>query len=111
VRRRGTIRRRGRNSWQIKAAGRDPLTGKYRPVFRTVRGTEQKAQRALTALIADIDKGVLADPGAMTLGRYLSEEWLPAISRVAKTGRPLAPTTRDRYMGAVEKITPTTSAP
>ena len=49
------------------------------------------------------DEGRLAD-GRQPLATYLSEEWLPAVSAVSKRGRPLAPTTRERYGDAVKHV-------
>ena len=42
----GSLRQRGPNVWQIRvSAGRDPATGRYRYVSRTVEGGKRAAQR------------------------------------------------------------------
>src|SRR5919106_1577635 len=50
---RGSIRKRGTNSWEIRIyAGTDPDTGRRRQLSRTVRGSRTQAQRELRALAA-----------------------------------------------------------
>lgn len=50
---RGSIRKRGRNSWEIRVyAGTDPDTGRRRQLSRTVQGSRTQAQRELRALTA-----------------------------------------------------------
>jgi integrase len=50
---RGSIRKRGRNSWEIRVfAGTDPETGRRRQLSRTVQGSRTQAQRDLRALAA-----------------------------------------------------------
>jgi integrase len=60
----GHIRQRGQESFEIKAfAGRDPLTGRDRYIYRTVKGTRKVAERELTALLSDLDdRKVIAGP-------------------------------------------------
>ena len=58
----GSIRQRSPTTWQIRvSAGRDPVTGRYRYVSRTVEGGKRDAQRAAAALTQDVDQGV-AEP-------------------------------------------------
>ncbi len=70
----GSIRQRGKQSWEIRAfAGKDAETGKKRYVTRTVRGERREAEVALGRLLAEIDDGqhaVLAG----TVGE-LCERW------------------------------------
>jgi integrase len=54
-------------------------------------------------MLRDLDEGRLAT-GRQPLSRYLSSEWLPAVAKVSKRGRPLAPTTRQRYSDAVRHV-------
>jgi integrase len=70
----GSIRQRGKQSWEIRAfAGKDAETGKKRYVTRTVRGERRDAEIALGRLIAEIDDGQHAvRPG--TVGE-LCERW------------------------------------
>jgi integrase len=48
----GNITRRGRSSWRLKyeAGDRDPLTGKRKTRYVTVRGTKKNANRELIRL-------------------------------------------------------------
>ncbi len=69
---RGTIRRRGKHSWQIAvSAGFDPKTGRRIRIWRTVRGTRKDAERELARLLHEAAHGTLVDPGRATV-----EEWL-----------------------------------
>ena len=73
---RGYMRKKSKDSWQISvSAGFDPVTGKRRQIWRTVRGTKKNAEQELTRLLREVDKGTSADPGRITLGEYL-ERWL-----------------------------------
>jgi integrase len=54
-------------------------------------------------MLRERDEGRLAD-GRQPLGQYLEREWLPGVSAVSKRGRPLAPTTRQRYSEAVRHV-------
>lgn len=74
----GHIRQRSAGSWEIKwDAGTDPLTGRRRTRFATVKGTKRDAQRALRERLGAVDRGEIPDAGKMTLGQYL-EQWLTA---------------------------------
>ena len=54
-------------------------------------------------MLGEKDEGRLAD-GRQTLERFLVEEWLPGVSKVSKRGRPLAPTTHQRYADSVRHV-------
>lgn len=94
------------HSWRVSVSARFDEAGRRRQVFRTVRGSRRDAERAITALLAAVDDDTLHDPRGITLRTYLSDEWLPAVTRVSKRGRPLAPTTKAKYEGAVSRIVP-----
>ncbi|MDP9343688.1 MAG: site-specific integrase [Actinomycetota bacterium] len=64
-----------------------------------------RAQRDERQLLGRRDAGSLASARGITLGTYLEREWLPAVVKVSKRGRPLAPTTQARYEQAVRRIT------
>jgi integrase len=69
----GFMRQRG-GSWELRIyAGRDAVTGRKRWVTRTVRGGKREAQRALAAMVAEIDRGGTVRTTA-TVGELL-EEW------------------------------------
>lgn len=74
---RGSIRQRGRNSWEIRVyAGTDPETGKRRQLSRTVRGSRTQAQRELRSLAALAN--VAPAVGARTTLGELLDRWFAA---------------------------------
>jgi integrase len=100
---RGHLTERRPGFWRLVVSdGFDP-DGRRRQIVRTVKGSKRDAQRALTGMLRDRDQGTLAD-GRQALERYLVDEWLPAVSAVSKRGRPLAPTTAQRYRDSVRHV-------
>lgn len=81
---RGHIRPRGRGVWQVEVdAGTDPVTGKRRKTYRTVRGPKREAEAVLARLLVERGAGgVAADP---TVGE-LVQHYLDT-SRMAATTR------------------------
>jgi Phage integrase, N-terminal SAM-like domain len=85
---RGTITKRGKNSWQIKYdLPRD--RGVRRQRYATVTGTYKDAQRELTRLLGAVDAGTHVDPSQTTLGEYLLA-WFEGAPKVS-------PKTLERY--------------
>ena len=93
---RGSIRQRGKNSWQIQIyTGKGP-DGEYHRHLETVKGRKGDAQRRLTELLSSLDKGVYTPPGKLTVAEHLqnwlngyvktncSERTLDAIESIAK---------------------------
>lgn len=75
---RGSMKRRSSISWEVTvSAGYDPVTGKRRRIWRTVRGSKRDAERELVRLLREVDLGIVADPGRTTLGEYIRDRWLP----------------------------------
>ncbi len=69
----GHIRQRGRNSWELKFdAAHDPITGKRKVKFKTVRGSKREAQIELRKLLTAVESGTHADAGKLTLGKWLT---------------------------------------
>jgi integrase len=93
----GNITRRGERSWRLKFEGgeRDPINGKRRTRYVTVRGTKKEAQRELTRRLAEVDKGTAVDPSTVTIAEYL-RGWLDSASN-------LAPKTLERYRQLAEQ--------
>jgi integrase len=58
--------------------GSDPVSRKPTPVTRTVHGTRRQAERALTALLKELDDGAHRGPDA-TLGKLLDKWWAGAV--------------------------------
>jgi len=72
---RGSIRSKGKNSWQLQIYTGPGSDGKPRRHFETVKGRKGDAQRRLTELLASLDKGVYTLPGRLTVAEHLNQ-WL-----------------------------------
>src|SRR5262245_34752184 len=98
-RRQGNITKRGKNSWQIKFDVTSP-DGSRKTRSASAYGTRQDAQRELTRLLSERDKGMLADPTNATVAEYL-RAWLDSATKQS-------PKTLERYSQLTEKqIIPT----
>jgi integrase len=72
----GHIRPRGPGAWELKYdVGRDPKTGRRLTRYKTVHGAKRDAQRELRTLLGQVDRGVVADAGKITVEQWL-EQWL-----------------------------------
>ena len=72
----GHITKRGANSYTVIInLGRDPLTGKRRQLWRSIKGTKKDAEALRIQLLHQRDSGVDAPPGKLTVSQYL-ERWL-----------------------------------
>ena len=91
---RGSIRKRGANSWEIKIE-LERINGKRHRRFATVKGTYKDAQKELTRLLSSADDGTLPDPTRMTVGQYLRAYLDSALS--------LSPKTLERYRELAER--------
>jgi integrase len=77
----GHIRKRGSGSWTVVVdLGRDPVTGKRRQTWRTVRGTKRDAEALLVSLLHERDTGIDIQPGRVAAGQYL-RRWLEAYAQ------------------------------
>jgi integrase len=103
---RGNITRRGKSSWRIKFdVGSDPITGERRTRFVTVRGKRQDAEKELTRLLNDKDKGTLVDPTKITVAGFLSDWFDHAHDLAPKTlerYRQIADRQINPHLGAIE---------
>ena len=93
---RGSIRQRGKNSWQIQIYTGTGPDGEPRRHFETVRGRKGDAQRRLTELLASLDKGVYTPPGHLTLAQHLTN-WLEGYVKTNCSQR-----TFDGYQSIIE---------
>ena len=91
---RGSIRRRGKRSWQIRFDEGVDATGRRKTRSLTVKGRRQDAQRELTRLVAAADAGTLPEPSKATVAEYL-REWLDGP-------HDLSPKTAERYKELAE---------
>ncbi len=88
---------RGTNSWRIKyEIGRDPVTGKRRTAFETVKGTKKDAQTVLAKRMTEMAEGEFVSPSKLTVADY-ARHWLNTIAP-AKAGAK----TRERYGEIIE---------
>ena len=93
----GHIRPRGPGAWELKYdLGRDPITGKRRIRYATVRGSKRAAQRELRELLGSVDQGRHVDPGKLTTGAWLGQ-WLE------EARHNVSPKTFERYSEIVNK--------
>ena len=80
----GTIRARGRDTWQLVYDLPTGPDGKRKQKTETVRGPKKAAQIRLREVLGAVDQGRVADPGKMTVGKYL-DEWLAGLDRAGST--------------------------
>lgn len=72
----GSIIQRSRGVWEVQISlGRDPATGKYRRVSRTVRGSKADARRVRDQLRSEHESGLRLDAEQMDLAAYL-DDWI-----------------------------------
>lgn len=92
---RGRILHKYKTSYTIIISlGRDPLTGKRRQKWVSLKGTRKQAERKLTELLFQLDGGASLDPSKITLKTYL-KMWLAEIKAN------VSPRTYERYEGIV----------
>ena len=71
----GHIRKRGKNSWQLKyESGTDPGTGKRKTEFRTFRGGKREAKDELIRLMDTVRCGEHIDASKLTVNQFL-DKW------------------------------------
>lgn len=81
---RGNIRKRAKGTWTLTVdLGLDPVTGKRRQTYRTVKGTKKEAEAALAELVHAVETGLDFDSSRISVGDYL-ERWLEATSKRVK---------------------------
>ena len=72
---RGSIQKRGKNTWRLVFDLERDHTGERRQKVVTYRGTKKAAEQELARLITESQNGGFAEPGRLTLGDYL-KRWL-----------------------------------
>jgi len=94
---RGHIKQRSAGTWSIRVSGGFTDAGARVRISRTVRGSRRDAERELTRLLHDVDRGAVADPGRLTLERFLEDRWLPHASTRVRPG------THERYASLMRR--------
>jgi len=91
-----SIRRRGKNSWELTSSrGFDRVTGARIRTFHSFKGTKRQAEEEQTRLLHRRDSGLSIEPSKLTVAELL-REWL-------KSRPNLAPKTRQGYEHIVEE--------
>jgi integrase len=94
---RGSIIKRGQNSWRLKLEGpRDPGSGERATVFKTVRGSKKDAQLEITRMLAAIDAGTFVQPSKLSVADYV-RGWIKTAETLS-----LAAKTAERYRQLIE---------
>ena len=70
----GSIRRRGKNGWELTIDLGKDAQGKRRRKFLNVTGKKPEAQRRLREILAQIDRGIPFDTSKLTVAEYL-DQW------------------------------------
>ena len=95
---RGHIVKRGKDSYTVVLSlGTDPVTGKRRQQWVSVKGTKRAAEKRLGELLHQLDTGTFMRPGKTTLGEFL-EGWLRDYAKPN-----LSPRGFERYAGIVRQ--------
>ena len=83
---RGSIRAQSDNSWQLTVDLGTGPDGKRRRHFETVKGPKKAAQRKLSQLLVNAEKGIVTTTGSTTLAAYL-QEWLEGYVKTSCSAR------------------------
>lgn len=112
---RGSITKRGKNSWRVKfETGVDPVTKKRRTQYVTFRGSKRDAQIKLTELLGSIDQNQYVEPNKILLGDFIKgriDYWESSNSITARTAaryREMLANQIAPHLGAkpVQRLTP-----
>ncbi len=74
---------------------RDPGTGARRRKWHSGFSSKRDAERGLTKILASMDQGSYLSPSRVSVAKYLTQTWLPAIESSVR------PTTFNGYRGHV----------
>jgi integrase len=95
---RGGITKRSKNSYSIAISlGKDNVTGKYKYLWESIKGSRKDAEKRRAELLHQLDNGTFIRPSKTTLAEYL-EGWL---SEYAKNN--LSPRGFERYAGIIRQ--------
>ena len=76
---RGSIQKRGKNSWRLVFDLERDQAGKRRQKAITYRGSKREAEAELSRVLAEIERGGFVDPGKITVAEYY-ERWLTHVA-------------------------------
>jgi integrase len=97
----GSITRRGKDSWRLKFdVGRD-VSGKRQTRYLTFRGKRAEAERELAKQLHTFHEGTAVEPNKVTVAEYLFA-WLATRTKIDRA-EPLAPKTIERYAQIAEQ--------
>lgn len=99
---RGHIQPHGPGKWRLFVyVGTDPVTGQRVKKTKVIAGTEKDAERALTALLAEVDGGHHGGTGGLTFGQlldtFLEHKTLSVEQTTVDTWRRSAGYVTDKY--------------
>jgi integrase len=110
----GHIRRRGKNSWELKYDTDTDRAGQRQTQFVSFKGSKREAANRLAELLAAVAKGSHVDPNKITIAEFVRgriDQWEASgniTSRSAERYRELARIQIDRFIGTrtVQKLRP-----
>lgn len=92
---RGSIIKRGKNSYSIVISLGRGLDGKPKQQWITVKGSKKDAEKKRTEILHQLDSGTFIKPGKITMSEYL-ERWLKDYAKPN-----LSPRSYERYSGII----------
>ena len=81
----GSIRRRGKTSWELRYDSPETINGKRKQITETVHGARRDAERTLREKLTTIEGGTFVTKSNQSLREFM-EEWLSTY--VATNTRP-----------------------
>ena len=81
---RGGTRKRG-TTWTWHLGVLDPATGRWRQLTKGGFRTKREAQAALNEAKAALRAGTFVEPSRLTLGAFLTEQWLPTVRAAVRS--------------------------
>jgi integrase len=91
----GNIRSRADGSFEVSYnLGTDPLTGKRKRAYATVKGSRQEAEKELRRILRTIDTGEYVEPTKIKVSEFLTQ-WIETIRSQ------ISPKTHERYTQVV----------
>lgn len=94
----GQLIKRSKGSWTIVLyLGKDPVTGKKRKKWVTVRGTKKAAEKEMIRRVNEVNHGVYVESAKFSVSEYLAR-WLENSAKMNVSGK-----TYERYAEIVAK--------